>query len=189
MSGAFGNPASIAAVAAALLVLVALVALVVRGVALGYPRARLSTRVLSAKEQAIVSACADALFPPAGPIPVSGTEAGLVAYMEGYLDRAPRTARLLIRLLFRFVEHGPWIWGPRRVRFTRMSASERRASLEGMARSTIYFRRVAFVSLRMMFTMGYFAHGDVRRSIGIPDGSPPSGAAFATGLGPAESRA
>lgn len=131
--------------------------------------ASLSTGVLSAKEQAIVSACADALFPPEGPIPVSGTEAGLVGYVDRYVARAPRSARLLIRLLFRFVELGPWIWGPRRVRFTRMRPHERRAALEGMARSSIYFRRVAFVSLRMMLTMGYFAHAAVRRAIGIPD--------------------
>lgn len=190
MSGASGNPAWIVAAAATLIVLAVVV---VRGVALGYPRARLSTRVLSAKEQAIVSACADALFPPAGPIPVSGTEAGLVGYVDGYLARAPRTARLLIRLLFRFVEHGPWIWGPRRVRFTRMRPHERRVALEGMARSSIYFRRVAFVSLRIMLTMGYFAHGAVLRAIGIPDARAESkasgaGGGFAPGLGSAEAR-
>ena len=142
--------------------------LAVQGVALGYPRSRLRTRVLSAKEQAIISACADALFPPAGPIPVSGTEAGLVSYMDGYLVRAPRGSRTLIRLLFRLVEHGPWIWGPRRARFTRLSPEEQRAALARMAGSPIYFRRVAFVSLRMMLTMGYFAHAGVQRAIGIP---------------------
>ena len=41
------------------------------------PRSRRDSS--SAREQAIVAACADALFPPGGPIPVSGTEAGLVA--------------------------------------------------------------------------------------------------------------
>ncbi|EYF00827.1 hypothetical protein [Chondromyces apiculatus] len=159
-------PWVLAAVAALLAVMGA--AFVVRGLALGRRRSRVSLRVLTPKEQAIVSACADALFPPEGPIPVSGTEAGLVTYMDAYLQRAPSESRLLIRLLFQLVEHGPWLWGPRRVRFTRLLPEEQRVALERMAASPIYFRRVAFVSLRLMLTMGYFAHAGVQRAIGIP---------------------
>src|SRR5690606_25469974 len=115
---------------------------------------------------------------------------GLIGYMDRYLARAPCTTRLLIRLLFRFVEYGPWIWGPRRVRFTRLTLHERRAALEGMARSPIYFRRVAFVSLRLMLTMGYLAHGAVLRAIGIPGASPAEvPITLRSGCGSAEARA
>jgi hypothetical protein len=164
MSDLLAHPAALAGLAAA----VALVALAVRGLALGYPPPRLpTTRVLSAKEQAIVAACADALFPPGGPIPLSGTEAGVVEYMERYVSRAPRAARSLIRLLFHIVEHGPWLFGPRRARFTRLAPEERCAALDRMARSPIYFRRVTFLSLRTMLSMGYLANDEVSRSIGI----------------------
>jgi hypothetical protein len=164
MMDLFAYPGALAGLAAAALLL----ALAVRGLALGYPPPRLpTTRVLSAKEQAIVAACADALFPPGGPIPLSGTEAGVVEYMERYVARAPRATRALIRLLFHAVEHGPWLFGPRRARFTRLAPEERRAALDRMARSPIYFRRVTFLSLRTMLSMGYLANAEVSRSIGI----------------------
>jgi hypothetical protein len=121
---------------------------------------------LSGKEQAIVAAVADALFPSGGPIPVSGTEAGLVAYMDAHVRRTPPHMRLLIRLLFLFLEHGPWIFGPRCVRFTRLRPEERVAALSDMATSHIYFRRVAFLSIRTMLAMGYLANPAVARRIG-----------------------
>jgi hypothetical protein len=123
--------------------------------------------VLSEKERAIIAACADALFPPGGPIPLSGTEAGVVEYMDRYVARAPRHTRALLRMLFHFVEHGPWVFGPHRARFTRMQHEQRCAALDRMARSPIYFRRVAFLSLRTMLSMGYIANSEVARSIGI----------------------
>jgi hypothetical protein len=158
-----------AAIAAALLVAV----LLVRAVFLGYPRAALPDAWLNRKEQAIVSACADALFPPGGPIPVSGTEAGMVRYLDTYLGRLPRVPRLLVRLLLHSIEHGPWLFGPRPARFTRLRPVERVAVLRAMARSSIYFRRVSFLSLRTMMTMGYLAHPEVQRRMHIvPDATP-----------------
>jgi len=147
--------------------------LLVRGIFLGYPRALLEGALLSRKEQAIVAACADALFPPGGPIPLSGTEAGLVAYMDHYLRGLPPAPRLLGRLLFHSVEHGPWVFGPRRARFTRLLPEERVAVLRQMAESRLYFRRVSFLSMRTMMTMGYLAHPVVARALHIvPDQAP-----------------
>jgi hypothetical protein len=152
---------------------VILVALLVRAIFLGYPRASLASARLNRKEQAIISACADALFPPGGPIPVSGTEAGLVRYMDTYLGRLPRVPRLLVRLLFLSLEHGPWLFGPRPARFTRLRPVERVAVLRAMAKSSIYFRRVSFLSVRTMLTMGYLAHPEVQRRMHIvPDAAP-----------------
>lgn len=141
---------------------------VVRAVALGYPPPRLPRgSLLGRKEQAVVAACADALFPPGGPIPLSGTEAGLVAYMDRYLAGLPALPRLLGRLLFHSIEHGPWLFGPRRVRFTRLRPAERAVALAEMASSPRYFRRVSFLSMRAMMTMGYLAHPEVARTMGM----------------------
>jgi hypothetical protein len=144
-----------------------LLALVLRGVLLGYPPARIAGRVLNRKEQAIAAACADALFPPGGPIPLSGTDAGLVAYMDAYYLRLPFGARSLCRLLLHFIEHSPWVFGPRFARFTRLRPEERIAALRDMQTSSIYFRRVAFLSMRAMLTMGYLANGEVARRMGM----------------------
>lgn len=141
--------------------------LLARGLFLGYPRAVLPpSALLSAKEQAIITVLADALFPPGGPIPISGTEAGLVSYVDAYVRRTPAHMRLLIRLLFLFIEHGPWIFGPRYARFTRLRPKERVASLTAMAESPIYFRHVSFLSIRTILSMGYLANPAVARRIG-----------------------
>ena len=108
-------------------------------------------------EQTMIAACADAMFPPAGPIPVSGTQAGLVAYVDTYLKGLPWAQRVLVRLLFLFIQLSPWLFGPRRSRFTRLSPADRIRVFGDMAVSTIYFRRVAFLSMRAIMTMGYFA--------------------------------
>jgi hypothetical protein len=139
--------------------------------------------LLSAKEQAIVAAAADAYFPAGGPIPISGTEAGLVRYMDRYLERSPAHLRPLMRLLLHFAEHGPWIFGPVHTRLTRLSPHDGRRALERMATSPIYFRRVAFLSLRTLLTMGYLAHPKVAEAMGMraerapfePTGSHPAG--------------
>lgn len=151
-----------------LLPALAILALVVRAVALGYPPSRLPPgALLGRKEQAVVAACADTLFPPGGPIPLSGTETGLVAYVDRYLRGLPALPRLLGRLLFHSIEHAPWVFGPRRARFTRLSPQERAAALDQMARSSIYFRRVSFLSMRAMLTMGYLAHPGVATTMRI----------------------
>jgi hypothetical protein len=154
--------------------LAALLALLVRGLFFGYPPPSLSGGALSPKEQAIIAACADALFPPGGPIPLSGTDAGIVRYMDRHLTRLPRPTAILVRLLFVLIEHGPWIFGPRLARFTRLRPEERIRSLRAMATSRLYFRRVAFLSLRTILSMGYLANEAVARRIGIPSKALPA---------------
>ena len=125
-------------------------------------------RVLSRREEAIVATAADVLFPAGGPIPVSGSEAGLVRYMDDSLARLPRQTRMLLRVLLVFIEVQAWVFGPRRRRFTRQSAAERVATLQSMATSRVYLRRIAFLSLRTLLSMGYLANGAVAARIGMP---------------------
>ncbi|WP_437681320.1 gluconate 2-dehydrogenase subunit 3 family protein [Sorangium sp. So ce131] len=131
------------------------------------PFSRSLGRALTAKERSIVAACADALFPPGGPIPLSGTEAGLVDYMERYVARSPRALRPYLRLLLHVVELSPLFFGPRRARFTRLCQADRIAVLAAMAQSRIYLRRVTFLSLRTVLSMGYLANEKVAVAIGV----------------------
>lgn len=146
-----------------------------RGVFLGYPDRRVEGALLIGKEQAIVAACADAFFPPGGPIPLSGSEAGLVEYMDDYVRRLPEGQALLVRLLLEFIEHGPWVFGPKRVRFTSLGERDREAVLESMRTSPIYFRRIAFLSMRTMLTMGYLAHPKVAEAMKMKADTDPFG--------------
>ncbi len=170
------------------LALVGLGALLARGVLLGYPAQPVVTRNLSRKEQAILAAAADALFPPGGPIPLSGTEAGAIPYLDAYVGRVDRSQRALMRLLFQAIEHGPWALGPRHVRFTRLAAAERIAFLRKLSKSNLYFHRVVFLSLRVMLTMAYLANEEVARRMGIATNLAPFAASPAVSEAPSRSR-
>jgi hypothetical protein len=149
------------------LALVAGGALLARGVLFGYAAQPVITRNLSRKEQAILAAAADALFPPGGPIPLSGTEAGAIPYLDAYVGRVDRSQRALMRLLFQAIELGPWLLGPRLARFTRLDAAERIVFLRKLSKSNLYFHRVIFLSIRVMLTMAYLANDEVARRMGI----------------------
>lgn len=125
------------------------------------------TRWLSRRERAIVAAAADAMFPPGGPIPLSGTEAGAVGYFDAYVGRQAPAQRVLVRLMLTFVELSPLVFGPERGRFTTLDHPAQLRFLDGMAKSRIYFRRVVFVSLRAMLTMAYLADDRVARAMNM----------------------
>jgi hypothetical protein len=109
-------------------------------------------------EKRVVAACADTMLPSDGSIPVSGTEAGVVAYFESHLRGLDTAQRLLYRLLILFIQLSPLVFGPRRTTFLRLTPVERTRALTEMERCAEYFRRVAiFQSLRFILTIGYFA--------------------------------
>ena len=138
----------------------------------GYPRRALAGGSLSAKEQAIVAAAADAFFPHGGAVSPSGTEAGAVAYFSTLLAELPSGTRILIRLLLRLVEHGPWLLGPAR-RFTRQTAEQRVVTLRGWEHSSLYFLRISFQSLRTLIGLAYLGNDDVAGALGaLPNLAP-----------------
>jgi hypothetical protein len=123
--------------------------------------------LLSRREQALVAAVADAFFPPDGPIPVSGQQAGLARYFNGYLGRSAPRQRFLMRLLMLFTELSPVSFGPVHKPFTKLSHAERLDFLQSASTSRIYFRRVAFVSLRALMTMAYLGNDEVGRHMNM----------------------
>ena len=150
----------------------ATLALFLRGVVLGYPRPVKESAVLSAKEQAILVAAADAFFPEGGSIPMSGTQAGVVEYFEQFLAEVPAKNRLLMRLLIRFIEHGPWVFN-RTSRFTSQGPEARVRTLRSWEKSSIYFLRLSFQSLRTLFTLAFIGNDAVASQLGaVPNLSP-----------------
>jgi len=128
--------------------------------------------LLSRGEQALVAAIGDAFFPAEGPIPISGSAAGVVAYFDGYLRRSNGRSRFLLHLLFAFMQFGPLLFGPldfRRgpSRFTKLDRDQQVRFLREAFTSRIYFRRVAFVSLRAVMTMAYLSNDTVAKHMGM----------------------
>lgn len=137
----------------------------------GYPEPARAHRVLTAGEAAFVAAAADAIFPAGGPVPPSGTQAGVPAYVDEYVARVPRRMRALMRALLFLMEHATLLYpAPGRFGFRRFSSlgpEQRVAVLEGWSRSRLFPRRLAFTSLRAILTMGYFGDPAVLRALGL----------------------
>ena len=140
-------------------VALALLAIGLRRLGLGYPATPLAA--LARREAAFVEAAADAMFPPGGEIPESGVEAGIPGYVDRYLESLPGRQRLLIRALFLLMEQATLLfpapgWGGWR-RFSALAPAQRAAALDGWRLSRLSPRRLVFLALRSLLTMGYFS--------------------------------
>ena len=131
---------------------------------IGYPRADSKYKNLNAKEQLLLIRSAEAFFPAGGKLP-SAKEAGVVAYLDQMLVQLPKQQRILIRLLFILIEHGPLIFGPLQFRTTRLSIEARTKYFASWESSNLYFRRLAFLSLRSLMTIAYFSCPSVEQSL------------------------
>ena len=123
---------------------------------LGYPSSNKSYLNLNAKEQHLLIKSAEAFFPSGGKLP-SAAEAKVVAYLDQMIPQLPRQQRILIRLLFVLIEHGPLLFGPAKPRTTRLSIEQRTKYFAGWESSNWYFRRLAFLSMRSLMTIAYFS--------------------------------
>jgi hypothetical protein len=136
-----------------------------------YPRPAQRFRALTRGETAFISAAAEAMFPPGGAIPDSGLEANVPAYIDRLIVVSHPRIRLLMHLLMHLVEHATLIFpakgrgGMRR--FSSLRGDQQVAVLDAWAESSIFLRRLAFVSLRSILTMGYFNHPRVARRLGL----------------------
>jgi len=131
---------------------------------LGYPEARVECKNLVAREQHILAKSAEAFFPEGGSLP-SAAEAGVVQYLDQMFSQLPKQQKILIRLLFFLIEHGPLIFGPLKARTTRLSHEARIRYFRSWEESSIYFRRLAFLSLRSLVTIGYFSSQSVETAL------------------------
>jgi len=140
--------------------IVVLVALLLR-LFLTYPSRPAGVRHLTGREAAIVAAAAEAMFPRGGTIAESGIDAGVVQYLDAQFSLVSLKNRRLMRLLFLFIELSPLIFGPRRVRFTRLCAADQTSVLRRAGNSRLYFYRLTFLSLRTLLCLGYLANSSV----------------------------
>jgi len=127
---------------------------------------------LTAQEKQIIAMAADATFPKDGPLPISGTEAGVPEYFAEYVKRLTPDKQKLIHLMLYFVETCPLIFGPEHTLFSLMK-EENRGPAVNFSDKNWYFRRVALGSLRVILTMGYMANEEVQKAVGcVPNQNP-----------------
>ena len=137
----------------------------------GYPKPVVPCAALAPREYATVAAAALASYPRGGAIEPSGLDAGIPAHVDRFVAAQQPSTRLLMRLLFVLVEHATLLFpapgsGGRR-RFSALDEQQQVAYLRGWQSSRLLPRRLVFVSLRAILTMGYFADPAVLRALGI----------------------
>lgn len=137
----------------------------------GHPRPPRGTAHLARREAAFLAAAAEALFPPGGPVPPSGAEAGVVPWCDRWLGVLPADTRRLVRLLLVVGEHGTLLfpapgWDGAR-RFSALDPARRARALEGWRQSRWFARRLVFTSLRAIVTQAYFADPTVLRTLSL----------------------
>ena len=137
----------------------------------GYPAPPTRCAALSPREYAAVAAAALATYPRGGAIEPSGIDAGVPAHVDRFVAAQQPSMRLLMRLLFVLVEHATLLFpapgsGGRR-RFSALDEQQQVAYLRAWQTSRLLPRRLVFVSLRAILTMGYFADPAVLRALGI----------------------
>lgn len=160
------SPATLGILAAGALVALA-VALGLRRLVGGYARPEEDLRVLAPREAALLRAAAEAFYPPGGPVPPSGAEVGIPAYVDRYLAAQDPPTRRLMRLLFLLVEQATLVFpAPGRRgwrRFSSLDVEQRVAVLRGWSESRLFARRLVFTSLRAIVSMAYLNHPRVAR--------------------------
>lgn len=122
---------------------------------------------LSTSERKLVAAIAATMFPRGGAIDVDSVDAGVVAWVEDYLDRLPRLDRLQLQAFFRAFDAGFAVTtADKGRRFVDAHPDERRDYLDAWEHSPRYAWRMGWQGLRMVFTMAYAASPAVREAMG-----------------------
>jgi hypothetical protein len=123
-----------------------------------YPKPRPKLRFFTAKEYAILNLLAARIL---------GVEALAAGAAEGGVDVAGNLDRIVLgwdadlrrqlRFALRVVEHGTYLFDLKRKRFTKLTVEEQDRYLAGWAGSTLGARRVAFLAIKALVSLGYYA--------------------------------
>ena len=128
---------------------------------------------LTQRDRAIVAAAADTMFPAGGAFDADGDDAGVVDYVDDYLERLPRLDRMQLLAFFRLFDAGlAWSEKNAGARFHTADSITRREYLSSWENSPSYTRRMGFQGMRMVLTMAYTEHPDVKLAMGLTPPTP-----------------
>jgi hypothetical protein len=127
---------------------------------------------LSKSERRVVKAIGQTIFPRGGAIDVDAVEAGVVEYVEDYVERLPPWNRVQMRALFFAFDRAFGINAsqPGR-RFVDAHPDERRVFLDSWEHSSNYYQRMLWAGLRMVLTLAYAEAPGVK--VGMGEAAPP----------------
>jgi hypothetical protein len=121
---------------------------------------------LSDNEKRLVLAIGQTMFPRDAILPIDADDAGIVAWIEDYLERMPPFSRTQIRALFQTFEYGYAAWAMRpSASFAAAKPQDRADYLASWEQSTTYTQRQLYEALRAMFTFAYVESEVVTQAI------------------------
>ena len=153
-----------------IVVLLILAILCVRRALLGYPPVGAAIEQPEPRETAFLAAAAEAMYPAGGAIPIDPREADVPGYVDRWFRVLHPSRKFEIRLLIAFFEHATLLFpGPGGLRglrrFSAQPPAARSAILRAWHGSRLLPRRLLFMALRAVLTMGYLGHPSVLRSL------------------------
>jgi hypothetical protein len=120
---------------------------------------------LTASEFTTASAVGEAFFPGPPDVPFSAAEVKLTEFVDGFVGGQYEDNQRLFKVLLRALETWPLPTHGRG--FSQLPLGERQAVLAAFHDSRLVIRQAAYMSMRYMFSLGYFEDLRVRKAAGL----------------------
>jgi hypothetical protein len=118
----------------------------------------------------ILATLAATLIPTDGPFPLGAQRTNLVPDLWEYFRQLHVRGPLGLALLLYGIEYGPFVFGPKRRRFSGLSADDREKYLAGFERSRLTARRQLIASLKLIAMLHFYSYRDAQQAVGYDGG-------------------
>lgn len=125
---------------------------------------------LVARSRPILDAVVDTLFPAGGAFQIAGRDTRLGSDLWEYSRQIHTHGPVGLALLLRAIEYGPYLFGPTRARFTRLSAEDRSVYLSGFESSRLAARRQLIAGIKLIAMLHFYGYPQVQGEIGYDGG-------------------
>ena len=128
-------------------------------------------RCLTDPEAEIFTALADTVFPDGTGMDTSASAAGVLEWVDEYLDQLPTMKRLQLRAMFIAFEADYAVFArDARARFSAADPEARTDYLRYCDEHPLYLRRSPFQALKSVLMLAYLRAPEVQRQVGITRG-------------------
>jgi hypothetical protein len=121
---------------------------------------------LLARSEHILQALIDTLLPAGGAFALAGSQTPLAGDLWAYAAQQHRRGKLGLALLLQAVDYGPYLLGPRRRRFSALSADDRCRYLTEFESSRFALRRQVIASLKLIIMLHFYDYPAAQRAVG-----------------------
>ncbi len=114
----------------------------------------------------ILDAVVDTLMPSGGAFAAGGAQTPLASDLWEYFRRLHGQGVAGLALLLQAIEYGPYVFGPKRTRFSRLSPDDRERYLAAFEGSRFAPRRQIIASLKLIAMLHFYDYPEVQDAVG-----------------------